>query len=173
MGFRKEPKMFRLKFEDEAYEGFECTLRSLSIDDYLRMTEFGLAAQAQSSDLDIAKANTDATKNMLKLIAYNLVSWNLENELGDPIPAVLAQCIESGEEVGDSGRCKAHSDDARERCAATGLVAQDLDFITDITKAWMTAIAGVPDPLPNGSSGGGTSLELSIPMDVKSENPQN
>jgi hypothetical protein len=76
---------------------------------------------------------------MLELLAGALVSWNAEDEDGQPIPA-------------DMG----------------GIRSQDLDFNMKIINAWTDAIAGVKAPLPQTSADGQPSVEASIPMDVPS-----
>ncbi len=73
-----------------------------------------------------------------------LVSWNLENEDGSPVPAT-----------------------------ADGLKSQDIDFVMQIVSAWIAALSQVPDFLVNKSSDGGKSLEQSIPMETSSPSPMN
>lgn len=74
---------------------------------------------------------------VLRRFADVLVSWNLEDDADQPVP-----------------------------CSLDGLSGYDLLFVMEIVKAWMTAVASVPKAPPSASSAGGTSLELSIPMEV-------
>jgi hypothetical protein len=160
MGFKREPKQYQLKFADPEYDGFECRLRSLNLDDFLHLT---MEAQAKG-----ASGQADA-RPMLSMLAENLVSWNLEDDHG-PVPAVLAQCRTSGLEVADNGHCADHAEDAK-RCSVTGLLGQDLGFAMDLLGAWMAAMGGVSGPLPKTSSDGKPSLEASMPMEISSVNP--
>jgi len=159
MGFKREAKQYKLKFADAEYEGFECRLRSLVLDDFLYLTN---TAQQQAGGQVSARP-------MLEMLAENLVGWNLEDDSG-PVPAVLAQCTVSGLDVPENGHCAAHAEDAK-RCTVTGLLGQDLGFAMDIIGAWMQAMGGVSGPLRPTSSDGKPSLEASMPMEVSSPSP--
>jgi len=115
MGFRHEPKTFRLVFDDPALEGLEVKARSLSI--------------GELHDPDI---------RVFESFAKALVSWNLEDENGNPLPATL-ETIEA---------------------------YPDVDFMTGLTSAWMDAVTGVDKRLGKGSPSGEQSLEGSIPMET-------
>lgn len=127
MGYRREPKLYRLRFEDPSMEGFECLCRSVSIERFMALT--GLAGGT-----DLAR-QAEGAMEMFGIFAEALVSWNLEDEDGEKVPATLE-----------------------------GVRAQDLDFMLPIIVAWQEAIAAVAPPLPSSSNGGATSLERSIPM---------
>jgi len=86
------------------------------------------------------KADEGSVRRMIELLASRLESWNLEDEeTGMPVPATL-----------------------------DGILAQELDFTMAIINAWSEAVAGVSAPLAGGSNSGGTSPELSIPMEALS-----
>lgn len=94
--------------------------------------------------MDLFEAKTEAetggeTNRLLTIMASRLVSWNVEDDDDMPVPATL-----------------------------DGIKTQDLDFNLAIVNAWTTAMAGVPVPLEQPSTGGESSLEASIPMDVLS-----
>lgn len=96
----------------------------------------------QYMDMVTAKAEVEAggeTTNLLTIMASRLVSWNVEDDDDLPVPPTL-----------------------------DGIKTQDLDFNLAIVNAWTTAMAGVPAPLDQPSSDGGSSLEASIPMEVLS-----
>lgn len=96
----------------------------------------------QYMDMVTAKAEVEAggeTNNLLTIMASRLVSWNVEDDDDLPVPPTL-----------------------------DGIKTQDLDLNLSIVNAWTTAMAGVPAPLEQPSSDGGSSLEASIPMDVLS-----
>ena len=130
MGYRRQPTVYRLIFQE--YEGLEVMARSVSVEELLKIT--GLANQMTS------KPDNKQVEALFGFFAKRLVSWNLEDEDGKPVPATLK-----------------------------GLLGEELGFILNIVQAWVRAITGVSPPLLNGSSGGpaGRSpLEDSIPMTV-------
>ena len=132
MGYRRQPTVYRLIFSE--YEGLEVMARSCSVEEMLKVT--GLAAQMSSSPDD--KQLTE----LFGFFAKRLVSWNLEDEDGKPVPATLK-----------------------------GLLGEEMGFILNIVQAWVRAITGVSSPLQNGSSNGPAArspLEDSIPMTTAS-----
>jgi len=80
--------------------------------------------------------NIKATRELLSRFAAALVSWNVEDEEGEPVPPTL-----------DS------------------IFAEDLGFVLAVIKAWMDAIAGVSGPLAPSLPAGEPSPEASIPME--------
>ncbi|MFD5509105.1 hypothetical protein ACFWIB_15190 [Streptomyces sp. NPDC127051] len=93
----------------------------------------------QYLDLWEAKAEAEAggeTGRVLYLLAGQLIGWNVEDDQGQPVPPTF-----------------------------DGIKSQDLDLNLAIVNAWTTAMAGVPAPLEPSSSGGGPSLEASLPME--------
>lgn len=78
--------------------------------------------------------------HQLKTMGEKLLSWNLEDEDGQPVPAT-----------------------------SEGVLQQDKDLMIAICTAWLDALRGVSGPLEQTSPDGGPSLEASIPMDVPSE----
>ncbi|MCX4778175.1 hypothetical protein [Streptomyces sp. NBC_01264] len=97
----------------------------------------------QYMDLFEAKAEAEAggeTNNLLTIMASRLVSWNVEDDDDQLVPPTL-----------------------------DGIKTQDLDLNLAIVNAWTTAMAGVPAPLEQPSTSGGSSLEASIPMEVLSQ----
>lgn len=78
MGFRVEPTVYQLRFEDPNLKGLEVEAESLSVDDFLRM-------QTLSAD---AAQSANAAGELLTGFAANLVRWNLEDRHG-PVPATV------------------------------------------------------------------------------------
>jgi hypothetical protein len=132
MGYRKQPKQYRLTFEDPGYAGLEIVMGSLTVGEY---TDMLAATQADGAD---------QAGLMAKMMAGKLISWNLEDEFGNPVEA-----------------------------SYEGVEGQELDFIQQIVVAWMTAIASVPPPLPAGSNGSGQYPAASMPMEPLSPSHQN
>lgn len=128
MGYRRQPTVYKLIFQE--YEGLEVTARSVSVEELLKIT--GLASQMTT------KPDDKQVSELFGWFGKRLVSWNLEDEDGKPVPATL-----------------------------NGLLAQEMGFVLKIIQAWVRAITGVSPPLQNGSSGGPAArnpLEESIPM---------
>lgn len=69
-----------------------------------------------------------------------LVSWNLEDEDGEPVPTTYE-----------------------------GLMSYDFQFVLAVVLGWMQAVAGVPTPLDRPSRDGGPSLVESLPMEPLSQ----
>lgn len=95
-------------------------------------------------DREKAEEEYEARVRLFSLTAEQLVSWNLEREDGTPVPANL-----------------------------DGIREQDLRFTFALIDAYQQAIAGVPDPLQQGSPSGEPSPEASIPMETLSPSPEN
>lgn len=126
MGYKKQSRIYKLVFDDPDYEGLEVRAKSLSIG---KMRKF-----MRDRDSD----DEAAMEKSLEVFEGCLVSWNLEEEDGTPVPP------------------------NRE-----GFDSLDVDFVMHLISVWMETITGVPDesPLHGKSSGGAQSLEASIPME--------
>ncbi len=121
MGYVRERRNYRLVFEDDEYDGLEVVARSASVAAYRRIAELASTPfSSPPSAEDLIEID-----NLYQAFAAQLVSWNLEEEDGTPVPATLA-----------------------------GLQDQDLPFAMAIILAWMNAVAGVSPPLPDTSSSG-------------------
>lgn len=129
MGFRPEPRTYRLVFTDPALAGLEVTMRSMSFGEYRDMLRLavadGLTAETMAED-----------DKMVALFASRIVSWNLEDDAGQPVPATLE-----------------------------GARLQERWVISEIVTAWHQALVQVPPPLQNGSGSGVTLPEASLPME--------
>jgi hypothetical protein len=128
---------------DEGHDmhGLEVRLRGLSVEAVVRYAR--VAAEITNPGTPVER-KAEMGAELFAEFAKRLVSWNLEEDDGTPVPAT--------------------HDGVRE---------QDLDFILDIVLAWMEAVAGVGNPLPNGSNSGGRFPEVSIPMELLSASPGN
>ena len=127
MGFR-EPSTITLAFEEgDEYHGLEVRMRGMSIGDWLQ------AAGLDGGDGD------DAAATMRRFFTH-LVSWNLEDENGQPIP------------VADAPN--------RDSRMIRRLNNEWIEALTGVRKS---------DPLPDGSTSGATSPAPPIPMAPLSE----
>lgn len=101
-----------------------------------------LAKLAGDAQSAPALAKVPTVDRMFTILGESLVEWNLEDRKGSPVPATPA-----------------------------GVRSQSLRLVLAVVQAWMAAVAEVDAPLGNGSGGGETSLELSIPMEPSSPSP--
>lgn len=126
-GYRRKRKQLRLSFTGQPdLEGLEVVVRSLPLGEYLELTGRGDTPR-----------DGDGVRELFQSFATNLVSWNLQEEDGTPVPAT------------------------RE-----AVYAEDNDLMLTVASQWMDAMAGLVkgDPLRESSPSGGPSLEASIPM---------
>lgn len=127
-GYRRERNLYKLVFDQ--YPGLVVRTRSASagmVFDVSRLTDL--------------EPTPDTVEEMFEKFAGVLVSWNLENDEGEPIPAT----VES-------------------------LMDEDFDFVMQLIHAWIRAVTGVSAPLEKPSTSGNPSLVESLPMDVLSGN---
>jgi hypothetical protein len=124
VGSRRNPKLYKLVFdEDTEYPGLEVTLRSLTIGEMQT-----LRGQDDGDD--------DGVIGLSKFVAKQLVSWNREDEDGNPLPPTL-----------DS------------------LMGEEPSFVSVLVDKWTEAVKGVPAPLEQPSNDGAPSAVESIPME--------
>lgn len=133
MGYKRVKKVYNLQFADPDMEGLEVRAHSMPLGELMQL--------ADGID-NIEKASIDDVDALLSTFADVLVSWNLEDDDDQPIPASL-----------------------------DGLKGQDQEFVFSIVMSYVNAVSGVSAPLPQTSPGGEPSLAASIPMDVSSPLP--
>jgi len=134
-GYRRKRTTYRLRFEDPAMEGLEVVARSASVQTLLKITSL--------ADLATESPETKVVHEVLALFGDSLVSWNLEDDDGHPVPA-----------------------------DAMGLASQDMDFVMAVIMAWVQAVSQVAPPLPAASSPGQKpALEASLPMEPLPSSP--
>lgn len=75
MGYRKVPNIYTLEFDGD-FKGLVVRLKSIKIGEMRRMLRL----------IDAEEDNTvEVLDNMVALIGKGLVSWNLEDEEGNPV----------------------------------------------------------------------------------------
>lgn len=114
MGYRRAPKIHTLDLEED-YPGFEVRMKGLKIG---RMRELLKALDDDTKTEDMIPA-------VSKLIASNVVSWNLEDEEGRPVEPT-PEAVEDFE----------------------------LDMLMDVVNAWLNKINGVSADLGKDSPSG-------------------
>lgn len=128
MGCRRNPKLYKLRFADDDYAGLEITLRSLTIGEMRQV-------RGSSDDED----DSDVLVRMTRMIAQQMVSWNREDETGQPLPPTYES-----------------------------LEGEEPSLINLIIDQWTQAVSGVPAPLEQPSNSGDPSLVESIPTEALS-----
>jgi len=129
MGYRKPARHFKLSFEDEEYNGLEVIVKSLTIGKLLEVSSL-------TPDPDSPNQDVEATEKLLHIFADNLVSWNLEDEDGNPYPANYE-----------------------------GVKAQDdVPFVLRMANAWLEGMAGLNSNLEKTSNS--SENTVSLPMET-------
>lgn len=117
MGYQRST--LKLVFEDPQFKGLEVRMRRLPIGDLFGVTEL---AELDEKDPVAMKQQFYHLTNM---VGAGLLSWNLEDDQGQPIPAT-----------------------------AEGLRSQDIEFVMGIVTAWTEAASSVRPPLSRHSNSG-------------------
>ena len=139
MGYKVKKTIFRLVFEGK-HEGLivEALAPPLGfLEDAMKMAPLVGKSTDQMTEEDL-----ELVTGVFSGFAEYLVSWNLEDDDDQPIPADLA-----------------------------GLKKQDMGFVMEIVQAWLENAGEVGAPLPQPSSSGRPSLEGSLPMEPLSASP--
>ncbi len=140
-------RILRLRFEDDDLAGLVVRARALSVAQLLEVTgladaasEAGAAAEAGRG---ISPEQRSQIDRLFALFAARLVSWNVTDDDGRPVPAT-------------------HD----------GVMGQDFDQVLRIVMEWIQAVAGVAAPLArrstpggNGSSGPDPQELMGLPME--------
>lgn len=127
MGYRPQSKVYKLVFADPEMDGLTVRMRSPRIGELRE-----LLALAQFDPKNPQPEDARNAGRLFEVFADALISWNVEDDQGAPVPADLA-----------------------------GVSTQDADFIQQIVREWL-AVFKVSAPLGNGSSAGERSLEQSL-----------
>lgn len=127
MGYKRNPKVYNLVFGDDTdYPGLEVQVRSLTMGQLFKTWTGDDTSNGAAATYD--------------LLVERLVSWNLEEEDGTPVPTTR-------EAIDD----------------------QDDDMVMAIQKQWLAAVRGVPAPLESGSDSGATSPVESMLTEIPSQ----
>lgn len=82
MGFRPEPKQYRLTFDGTELDGLEVVMGSVSVREFNEMIRLSMAN-------GISEEAIAANDRVLELFAQHIVSWNLEDAKGKPVKTDL------------------------------------------------------------------------------------
>jgi hypothetical protein len=168
-GYRRKSKQYLLKFQDPEMEGFECLTKSVSVDEFT-----GISALAA----EMATGTSGDLSQIMRKFTDSIITWNLEEEDGTPVPIAYAVCRVSGKPGNPGHPCEEHvaelADDPNPpACEYYGLCSQDIGFVMDVLTTWMSAVASVDIPLLPGLNNGGVPPEVSQQLANLSRNLTN
>lgn len=120
MGYVPKRTLYKLDFSQTEHAGLEVTTKSATMAALLDI----LSLSDNVEQAGVKNVDRDQLEKLFGLFDEVLVSWNVEEEDGTPVPATKA-----------------------------GLLSQDPGFVMEVIGAWGTAMAKAPPPLPKPSSG--------------------
>jgi hypothetical protein len=82
MGYKIQATEYKLVFED--HDGFEVIARSLSVSEYMELSNL----------LRDTENEADQLSRLLKIFGDKLVSWNAEDSHGKPLPATYKSLVQ-------------------------------------------------------------------------------
>ena len=130
MGYTAKLKTYLITFEEgHTYPGAEARLRGITFAEWEEMT-----------GLDGGDGDDNGAKSVRRFVDQ-LVSWNLEDETGRPLPLTM-----------------------------DAVKTLDHNLVAALNNAWINTLIGVHkgDPLPESSPSGEPSLVESVPMEALS-----
>lgn len=143
MGFTRKRRTVKLKFTDPDYEGFEVVIERMSFDDTYLFNDYELIEWERDVKAGkFTKEEIDAKIALLQTrLVEAIVSWNLEDDRGNPIPVSVA-----------------------------ALNAEEVEFFWTLVRAWILAMKiRVDEDTKAPLSDGKPSEELQIPMEPLSD----
>lgn len=144
MGFRPEPTVYNLSFQGTPLDGLHVRMSCCTIGEYNEMLR--AAASGEEGEEEKVRVTLDLLRDndrILQLFVNHLISWDLEDMAGQPIPTT------------------------RE-----GIDSQERTIIAHCITAWQFAMVNVPNLSKPGSNAGETSEEQSLGLGDVSESPQ-
>ena len=141
MGYKLKRTLYQLTFEDPDLEGLEVVTKRISVDGLLKFVDLIDAVEGLDKD-NFKPEDLKIVRDLLGRFAKVLVSWNVETEDDQPVPAT-----------------------------AEGLMGLDFEFVMPLIEAWITGISQAPPPLPSASAGGDPPPEASLPMEALLPSP--
>ncbi|MFD8805559.1 hypothetical protein [Streptomyces sp. NPDC059597] len=84
MGYKRNPKIYKLTWQDGEYAGLEVSVRTMSM---------GQLVDSQSGK------GASGIEGTVELLAERIVGWNLEDEAGQPVPPTLAAMREEDDDL--------------------------------------------------------------------------
>lgn len=137
MGYTPRSTVYTLDFTGTEHEGLEVEMRASKLGPLFDAPEL-LGIMSRAAEPGAMPSASDIAMGLAKYeeIAEHLVSWNIEDGKGNPVPANL-----------------------------DGLKTQELPLIRLINDVWQLSMGALAPPLSNGSSSGASEPDLTgIPM---------
>ncbi len=135
MGFRLEPTIYNLSFAGTPLDGLHVRMSCCTLKEYNNMLRASMMEGEVSVEL------LEKNEEILDLFVNHLVSWDLEDMAGRPVPVTR-----------------------------DGIDEQERTVIAQLIQAWQIAMVNIPNPLSSQSSNGETSAEQSLGLGSASEN---
>lgn len=154
MGFKEPSKVFVLQFEGEL-DGLEIKAKGASVQQILGL--LNLASLGQGVKLE----NVKDLDELFSLFASRLVSWNLEDEDGEPLTFEPMDVDVIDMVTGVVSKVRETPKEAKVRV----LTGRALDLVMSMIFAWLDAVIGTTGPKEAPSSDGALSLVESLQMD--------
>jgi hypothetical protein len=79
--FKREPKLFEITFEEGDLDGFEITMRGVSLERFIEIARLSAALETP------AGRTPENIERQFTVLAELLVEWNLDDEKDNPVPA--------------------------------------------------------------------------------------
>lgn len=137
MGYKVKRPVYKVVFEEgHEYHGVEVKLRGVGMGRLLKLGK--MVSKVDTDDIDAMISLLE--EDFFREVAASLISWNLEDENDEPIPATYES-----------------------------LVDDDLlppGLILTVVKRWVDTMGNVDDSLGKDSTSGKTSPEVPIPMET-------
>lgn len=126
-GFKRKRKTYKLDFAGTEYDGLEVRVSGLTTGEYLELVS--LSGPTEEGDREV--------EGMIRMFQRHLISWNLEDEDGTPVPTTY-------EAVADN----------------------DFTMNSTIVNAWTLALVSVPDETEKKSLTSDDTQVASIPTEM-------
>jgi hypothetical protein len=124
VGYKRNPKIYNLVFDETTdHPGLEVQVRTITMGQLVKVW-----------------SNEGGSVDTFEMFVDRLVSWNLEDENGTPVPTTR-EAVE----------------------------AEDDDLIMAITRKWSQTVMGVPAPLGGDSNSGEPSAAESVLTEIPSQ----
>jgi hypothetical protein len=136
MGFTPRSTVYRLQFDGTDYDGLEVSMRAAKLGALLDTGELVAIGQRIGPNSAPTAADMDRFTSEFEDLAAHLVSWNVEDDNGKPIPADIE-----------------------------GLKTLEMPLVIRIGQEWQRAMGDVAAPLSSSSNSGRPPDALSMPME--------
>lgn len=144
MGFRPEPTIYNLNFQGTSLDGLHVRMSCASLSEYNEMMHAAFSGGEPDEDgnVKLNKEMIEANDRVLELFANHLVSWDLEDLVGQPVPT-----------------------------SRSGMDSQERVIISQLLLSWQIAMVNIPNLSKKESSNGSQSVEESLGLGDISQSP--